>query len=440
MDPLLAQLARWLPGQRWWSRGPGVPRLRTIGSMPLPSDDASAQIRLHLIRDGSDDDGTTYLVPVVTRPFALDPHGVIGDAPDGGVLIDGPHDAAFTRALLRLITASGEQVSPPLAVSGHAAARSFGAMSGSRVLAGEQSNTSIVYNPASDGPGVICKLYRRLEAGVSAEVELHTALSDAGSDDVPTALGWAQVRWRGSGGEPLAGAIAFAQEFVPDVEDAWRVALRAASADVAFHDDAAGLGAAIARMHGALRGAFGVSTTRLQDAATAAWAERLTQTAAEVPEVAALRPGIERVYRRARTATWPSAQRVHGDLHLGQVLHTTERGWLVVDFEGEPLRRLAARRAPDLAARDVAGMLRSFDYVAGSTVAGDPTSADRARRWAAGARGAFLDGYRSAGGDPGPDALMAALELDKAVYECRYEARSRPTWLPIPLDGVLRLI
>ena len=139
---------------------------------------------------------------------------------------------------------------------------------------------------------------------------------------------------------------------------------------------------------------------------------------------------------------WPALQRIHGDYHLGQVLHSPERGWVLLDFEGEPLRPMVERTQPDFALRDVAGMLRSFDYVAGSLRLDDPDrSADAVRAWAREARHAFVDGYAAAsGGLDSRHPLLAALELDKAVYEAIYEARNRPTWVAIPLSAVARLV
>jgi predicted trehalose synthase len=159
----------------------------------------------------------------------------------------------------------------------------------------------------------------------------------------------------------------------------------------------------------------------------------------EVPAIAAYDKMVRASIDALSSARWPALQRIHGDYHLGQVLNAPGRGWVLVDFEGEPLRPLAERNQLDLALRDVAGMLRSFDYVAGSWEQEHP---GRSRAtWAAAARTAFLEGYAaSAGRDPRQDAiLLNALELDKALYEVVYEARNRPTWLGIPTTAIARI-
>src|SRR5687767_5894394 len=172
--------------------------------------------------------------------------------------------------------------------------------------------------------------------------------------------------------------------------------------------------------------------------------ERLDAAIQVVPQLEEHAAGIRAIYAAVADSSEPVVrQRVHGDLHLGQVLRTAT-GWIVLDFEGEPARSLASRRELDSPMRDVAGMLRSFDYAARHMLVEQPEDAQRAYRapeWAARNRAAFCSGYSKAGGlDPcGDSPLLRAFEADKAVYECVYEARNRPHWLMIPLTSLSRL-
>ncbi len=147
--------------------------------------------------------------------------------------------------------------------------------------------------------------------------------------------------------------------------------------------------------------------------------------------------------------------RVHGDYHLGQVLYG-EHGFVILDFEGEPARPLAERRAKQSPLKDVAGMLRSFDYAAHAALfaraADRPDEFERlepyARVWQQLTSAAFLQSYRAeaAGAAFLPsdgrqlDALVDYFLLDKACYELRYELNNRPDWVRIPLRGIMSLI
>jgi predicted trehalose synthase len=225
------------------------------------------------------------------------------------------------------------------------------------------------------------------------------------------------------------------------------VALRAAAAGEDFRARAADLGHATAQVHRALAELFDTREPTASDRAAAVegWHRRLSAAIAEVPSLAGRRQAIEAIYTRAAQAPWPRLQRIHGDYHLGQVILVPGRGWVLLDFEGEPMRPMAERSRPDLALRDVAGMLRSFDYVAGSVRLDEPDRSPAAvRQWAHEARVAFLQAYAddsgsALDGQAADQPVLAALELDKAVYEATYEMRARPTWVTIPLRAIARL-
>ncbi|GAA2036202.1 trehalose biosynthesis protein [Agromyces tropicus] len=451
----MAAIAAWMPAQRWFAGKGHAPVLRRIGAWELPVAEPGVRALSLLVMDDGAEPPVLYQVPVVERADggSADEH-LIGVLDDGTHLIDGPHDPAFTGALLDLIRAGGRAVAHGATAMGHPSALRAGdsdapagatARVPASVLGGEQSNTSIVYRPVGEAP-VICKVFRQLHHGDNPDVTLQTALGVAGSPHIPPVVGDVLGEWDDVGrAEGRArGHLAFAQEFLPGVEDAWRVALLAAANGQDFADEARALGAAVAEVHLGLRGAFehAPASDELIAAVTGAWRRRLAIAVAEVPELEPQRAAIEAFYERAEAGAWPDLQRVHGDLHLGQVILAPDRGWFLLDFEGEPMRPMAERRSPDLPVRDVAGMLRSFDYVAGATELLHPEQAAEARAWTASARQAFVDGYVAASG---MDLtvyrdLLAAFELDKAVYEAIYETRNRPHWAPIPLRAIAHLI
>jgi len=396
-----------------------------------------------------------YQVPFTVRDEPLDggDAALIG-AVGGGAsrrrfLYDGPHDPAFASALLEAIT-QGEELAGADARARGRPARSVGVgATRSRPLGAEQSNTSIVYEPARpdgmDDSGrplspVICKVFRTLHHGDNPDVELESALAAAGSRHVPAAIGSLSAEWPdvGRGDGRAGGHAAFAQEFVHGSVDGWTMALREARAGRGFAMHAAALGGATAEVHEQLADLFASTPPhpQLVEGITRGWRRRLEIAVAEVPGVEELADAVRSLYALATDGPWPDFQRIHGDFHLGQVLLAPDGRWLLIDFEGEPLRPMSERSRPDVAARDVAGMLRSFDYVAGS-LPGVSAAAD----WAEEAREAFLNAYRTARPSArGRGRLLDAFETDKAIYEAVYEARNRPDWLPIPLTALRRLV
>ena len=402
-------LGAWVAHQRWYAGKSHEPRFRILEAQPAPG------ATRYLLMDDAGSLPALYQVPLALVDSATEPDAIIRHD-DDGFLIDAARHPAFATGLLAEMGVDTSRVT------------------GSRILTGEQSNTSIVFE--EDGqPTIILKLFRTLHHGENPDVTVQRALSDAGSPHVPRFIGNLDVEWpdigRGSG--VAHGTLGFAQEFLPGVRDGWAIALEAAREGRDFTEAARDLGVAIAGVHGALGAALETVEAEPADVVAMgdAWERRLHIAASEVPAVAERLTAIEAVYSAALAQPWPRLQRIHGDLHLGQVLAVPNGGWRIVDFEGEPLRPMEERAIPDLPLRDVAGMLRSFDY-AGAVGAG-PDAAG----WAAECRSAFLEAYAASEGSVGlDDLLLKALVLDKAVYESIYEARNRPDWLPVPLAGI----
>jgi maltokinase len=467
-------LGPWLAGQRWYAAKGTDPRdLERAGGLRLVDDDGTVGVEVHfVVVTGPDGARVTYQVPLTyhasERPELT--HALIGrfEHPDLGVrwIYDGPHDPVFVRALLRLLDggrAAGDGAGPEAGLAVGVKQRPGAPPSGpTRVLRGEQSNTSIIIDAHGADPAIV-KLFRVLAGGSNPDVVVQTRLAAAGCERVPHPVGWIEGTWAsgsagpagaagpsGSAGESVQGHLAYACEFIGDGQDAWRVACAAVEHGEPFDEQARELGAATAEVHTALAAAM---PTRPVDAATL---ERLAEgLAGRIEWAVGLAPALEAFAPAARDAVralrdldgLPDLQQVHGDYHLGQVLRSPSRGWIVLDFEGEPLRPLAERLDPDVALRDVAGMLRSFDYAARhATVSLPPThpSTLAADRWSQQCRAAFLEGYAAAGGhagagSPAEAALLRALEIDKALYEVVYETLNRPAWVSIPMTALERL-
>ncbi|MEE1757108.1 maltokinase N-terminal cap-like domain-containing protein [Streptomyces sp. SP18CS02] len=301
-----------------------------------------------------------------------------------------------------------------------------------RVLDAEQSNSSLVY-----GDAYILKIYRRVYPGANPDLELPLALSRAGCTRVPAPVAWYET---GNGRPEGASTLGVLQPYLRGSQDGWQLALDALSSGRDFTTEARALGRATAEVHTALADALPTVTLgRPQTESLALGMSRRLDAAAQavpalMPYVPGLRAAFEAVGEPGRSnGTW-RAQRVHGDLHLGQTLRTRDGEWSVIDFEGEPAKPLAERCRPQPPVRDVAGMLRSFDYAARWYRPWNPD-------WAQRCRDAYCTGYADASGtDPRAEpALLRAYETDKAVYEVLYEARHRPDWLSVPMAAIRRL-
>lgn len=439
---LPVQLAEWMRRQRWYANKGSVPLLERRGGWELIAGDA--RIETHYVLDRQARGATLYQVPLTVRSAPLD--GVEPLWQEAGEFVyDAPRDPEYARALLDVLERE-------VVVGGARGHRQPGArpvtIETSAVLSGEQSNTSIIC--AVDGGSVMLKIFRTLHSGENPDVVLQSAISAAGSTLVPASLGYLSGEWPDPSeeGGVARGHLAFAQDFLSSAEDGWRIALRAAEAAEDFSLQARHLGRATAELHATLAEVLPTAETRPADVERfiTRMRSRADSALVEVPELEPRRREIEQTIQAAASAAWPPLQRIHGDYHLGQVLAVPEAGslrWVIIDFEGEPLRPMRERSAGDIALRDVAGMVRSFDYAAGAVAHRAGRSADEAAdAWAMSARTAFLDGYaEAAGGDLDRyRAILDAFELDKALYEALYEARNRPDWLGIPVTAIHGLI
>ncbi|MEY9952774.1 hypothetical protein [Leifsonia sp. EB34] len=443
MTELTELVGSWMRRQRWYSTKAFEPKLRLLGSFELErapeSADDGSRIVTHFFCDDAPRTPRVYQVPLVARVRQDgDPDAFVGEA-GGRCLYDAPVEESYVAALAALMTGAGSADGEHARAGGHTLGDRVPVLS-SRRLSAEQSNTSIV---AQLGDRLaLVKVFRVVQDGENPDISTLAALTAAGSQRTPALLGWLTGSWPRPDGGRATGELALIQDFVPGAADGWELAVGAAEAGEDFTDRALALGAGTAELHSQLANALPTKRAETEDvrAALDGMFQRLTVTTTEVPEVEALRREIASVYEAAASGPLPLLQRIHGDLHLGQVLHSPERGWQFIDFEGEPLRPLAERSLPDATMRDVAGMLRSFDYVAGSLARREqPIDASR---WAADARKAYLEGYASVAGDILDEfaELLTAFELDKAVYEITYEARHRPSWIPIPRAAVDRLL
>jgi trehalose synthase-fused probable maltokinase len=290
-------------------------------------------------------------------------------------------------------------------------------------------------------------VYRLVQPGSNPEVEMNAFLTDIGFRAAPALAGSATYLLDG---EPHSAAML--QQFVSSTGDAWGWVLDRLAAEPDGPADAirgiAQIGSLTAGMHAALAShpeAAGFPVRVATQAELAGWraaaelqlgAALNVMDAAMLPRLSGLAPHITAGFAAIEDAGQVRVSRVHGDYHLGQLLRTRD-GFTVIDFEGEPARALAERRAPASPLRDLAGMLRSLDYAAHTVAAQSSGSADP-RRWLSAARAALLEGYGGVG--PAALPLLAAFELEKACYEVVYEANNRPDWTWLPLGALERLV
>lgn len=521
-DTFATQLPGFLPSQRWFgAKARRIQAVQLADCIPIRMEHGTALIALAAVQY-EEGPAETYVLPLLLAPSqsrseeALRTRVVkVPDPNSTGeiVLTDAFEDSEFLAELLRATQAGvsylgsqGELQAKPTNALGKILSAA-GVLPAGRRSKAEQSNTSVIY-----GESLILKFFRRLAEGINPDLEIGLFLTEqAHFANVPALAGSLEYHTR----EGKTSTLGMLQGFVANRGDAWRHTLASLSDFLADAD-------ARLRSHGAQSAELSAFrrdgvlpaelAARLNEQAD--WAGLLGRRTAELhlalasgdaesdfspePFTAAFQESLKRsihdmVVRnfsllRAKADSIPEAvramsakaleleddvllachavlereihatrTRIHGDYHLGQVLFTGS-DFFIIDFEGEPARPLAARRAKRSPLQDVAGMLRSFQYAARSALvvvngkAGEDENSrafaeQLATRWQVLASTRFLEEYREAAkgasflpADAGEfEALLRLHLLEKVVYELGYELNNRPDWLMIPLHGILEL-
>jgi maltokinase len=444
-------LEEWVVAQRWFgSKAREVVHLGVLDVLPLrlePRLLASVMVEARFAPGTHE----VYQVPVAYRPVEEGwSEGVIAES-EGLTIYDALADPEEGQALLELMRANARLESEDAVSEFHwvEGTRDPGPSAVVRPMGAEQSNSSLVFDEA-----LALKLYRRVEAGINPELELLRFLTDRGFESVPALVGWYEYT-----GRLMEATLGVMQEFLPGARDGWELALEELGTDPeAFLERVRALGEVTGRLHTALGSdasnpAFAPEepSTESLGLLTATIDEEIERIFLDLPEDESVEPIAgrgEEVREQLRLLTHVGSAgkviRTHGDYHLGQTI-LAHRGWVVLDFEGEPARALTERRRKRSPLRDVAGMMRSFAYAvsASEILRGVVPPED----WEERARDEFIDAYLDAA-DPsllpasrhGVDQLLSVFELEKAVYELRYELNNRPDWVRIPVAGILRLL
>ena len=423
---VISALSKWAPKQRWFRAKDTAFEITEQGWRIVSGDlEEAIVVEAILLVQLAGGEQQALNVPVVLRRHSVS--GVseitqVGSGPDSWFLYDALISPEYWTYWLQNCehTEFADRTTAP-------------DFSDAKVITGEQSNSSIVF-PHLYGGGIL-KILRVLEPGDNPDfsVPLEIARTDWSGVPKPYAFALLQGPLFPDSNEPVFTSVL--SEFIFDAADGFELACQWAGLGRDFSAVAQRLGTVIAELHLKLHSIF-VTQNAEQDLT---WLQtqlrqRLGQNATQSNQLTEIRPELDAFITLAIENLSASGlpgipiQRIHGDLHLGQVLYRKDRGWVVLDFEGEPMRPLAQRLAPDLVQRDIAGILRSFDYAAAIGKATDP-------KWQQDARNAFLEAYRAVNPEP-INTLVDLLEIDKAGYEVVYEELNRPDWITVPLNAI----
>jgi maltokinase len=444
-------LTRFVESRRWFgSKTQAVAGLRVLDTAVVRTQPPLLAVSVAEVRFGA---GTHELYQLLLGFRPADDgwqDEVVAEA-DGWVAYEALADPLLARELVQMMrTETSIQGSEGAVAFRSVEPGRLAEVPEARQVGVEQSNSSVVF-----GDQLILKAYRRIEPGINPELELLRFLTEIGFPYIAPLVGWYAYS-----GQLIDATLGVLQEYLAGSRDGWELALEELTADPeGFLTRLRRLGEVTGELHTAL-----ASQTTDPDFApeepsaealvllTATVDEEIERVFLDLPEDdEALEPILgrgEEVRERLRlishAGTVGRVIRTHGDYHLGQVLWTGE-DWVVLDFEGEPARPLAERRNKRSPLRDVAGMLRSFAYAASASELTSGTAVPES--WEERAREEFLEGYWQTvdptvvpPGQDGRRRLLAVFELEKAVYELRYELDNRPDWVRIPVAGILRLL
>lgn len=442
-------LREWLIAQRWYgAKTKALTTVEVIERAQLRDDLFLVIVQTGLVNDSHE----TYQLLVLTRPREARHDGVqpiaVGSALQA---LDGLAEPDHGLALLENILADADIRTRDGCFAFRHVSGAYRPAAGARAwrMNVEQSNTTVVIDDRT-----ALKLVRKVESGINPELEMLRFLTARGFEHIASLEGWYEYE-----GAALASTLGIAQRFVTDGRDGWELALEEiVSAPEQFLARLEALGQVTARMH----------TTLASDPGDPAFSPEEPSDESLPLLTASIDEDIERIFMRleysdvvapiygrgedvraqldtrSRTGVGGKHIRIHGDYHLGQTLDTPH-GWVILDFEGEPARPLPDRRMKRSPLKDVAGMLRSIAYA---------TSAIELQRgqhvgqeFEARARERFLDAYLASvdhgllpAGNAAIANLLAIFELEKAIYELRYELNNRPAWVGIPVSGIDRLL